>query len=165
MNICMSCGKKMIKKKSTSYHYIDCGLKNIYLVGITILRCTNTDCDDEEVVLPNQEQLHELIAQSLAKQSKKLLPEEIRFLRTHLGFSGVDFAKKIGVTPETVSRWEKGSVKMSETTEKLLRVLIIAQTGPFREYEELTDFASKSGRGSVKKYFEIEKNGWMVKAA
>ena len=40
------------------------------------------------------------------RKKRRLAPEEIKFLRKSLGWAGVDFAKHMGATPETVSRWE-----------------------------------------------------------
>lgn len=73
--------------------------------------------------------MHELIAEIIAYKKHRLLPEEIRFLRVHLGFSSKAFAEFIGVTPETITRWEKGKLDIKETSEKFLRVLIISKKG------------------------------------
>ncbi len=96
---CMNCGSKIKKNKESLYHYTDCGLSKVYLKGIEILECTNSDCAEEEIVFPNLEELHSLLATHIASQKNKLLPEEIRFLRVHLGFSGTDFAEHVGVSP------------------------------------------------------------------
>lgn len=162
---CLSCGHKMKKKKDEAFHYAFSGLNNIYLVGINIYECENIECKEEEIVIPNQEELHSLIAETIAKQERILLPEEIRFLRVHLGFSGKDFAEKLSVSPETVSRWEKGSLTMSVTTEKFLRVLILSKAGPFRDYDELEKFASKQAKSSAKHFFKVTNSNWMAKAA
>ena len=162
---CLSCGYKMTKKKDEPFHYAFSGLNNIYLMGITIFECCNEECKDEEVVIPNQEALHDLIAETIAKQERALLPEEIRFLRVHLGFSGKDFAEKLSVSPETVSRWEKGALTMSVTTEKFLRVLILSKAGPFRNYDELEKYASKQAKASVKHIFKVSNTNWVAKVA
>lgn len=124
----------------------------------------NKDCNNEEFMIPNLEELHELLAQNIAHQKTRLLPEEIRFLRTHLGFSGTDFAKKVmKVTPETVSRWEKGSLQMKETIDLFLRLLIITNSGPFRNYNDLKDFGSSKIKTPPKRVFESSKNHWIKK--
>lgn len=158
---CVMCGSKL-KKEKTNFHYLDCGLKNVYLKSIEVLKCK--ECGEEEIVIPNIEQLHNLVAKTVATQKQKLSPEEIRFLRTHLGFSGSDFAEKIGVSPETVSRWEKGRISMKPTVERLLRVLILSNAGPFREYEELTQFGVVKLKTSPKRTFVSKKNNWMKAA-
>lgn len=143
----------------TEYHYIDCGLKNIYLKDIEIKRCHT--CGEEDLVLTNVEDLHNLIALELAMQPERLRPEEVRFLRTHLGFSGVDFAKLISVTPETISRWENDiERKMESHTEKLLRLMILAKMGPFRDYEKFRDVGLVSKKTPTKRLFQVSNKGW-----
>ena len=158
---CITCGSKMIEEVEKLYHDTAIGLSKVYLRNLPILKCTNPKCMEEEIVIPNPLQLHELLADQVASQTDKLSPEEIRFLRTHLGFSGVDFAKKMSVTPETVSRWEKGTINMSATVEKLLRVLILSKVGPFRFYDELDGFASGPHRNSHKRIFKLNKSKWV----
>ncbi len=152
---CYSCNIKLHKTIEKFYRYLESGLSNIYLKNIEIKKCHK--CGEELTSIPNIEGLHNLIATTIAHKKYKLLPEEIRFLRTHLGFSSKDFAQFIGVTPETVTRWEKGSVNMKDPIEKLLRVLIIAKAGPFRNYEDLNMFSNKKIK--QKKVFTF-KSSW-----
>ncbi len=155
---CPSCKRPMVSKK-TDYHYVDCGLKNIFLNGIEVKKCE--ECGEEEIVLPNLEELHSLIAHDIAMQPERLRPEEIRFLRTHLGFSGVDFAKLVSVTPESVSRWENDADrKMEPHTEKLLRLMILASMGPFRDYEEFKNFGLTNKKTPLKRSFKVSDKGW-----
>jgi DNA-binding transcriptional regulator YiaG len=65
--------------------------------------------------------LNEVLAKAIAKKPHRLTPGEIRFLRKYLGWSGKDFAQFMGVTPETVSRWENGAGRIGETAERFLR--------------------------------------------
>lgn len=159
---CLMCGHEMKKEKPEAYHYIACGLSKVYLKGVEILACANPDCGEEELIIPNIEKLHDLLAHEIASQKHKLLPEEIKFLRTHLGFSGVDFAKKMGVSPESVTRWEKGQVNMKESVEKLLRVLILTKAGPFRDYEVLESFASSARKTAIRRDFRKTKQEWLI---
>lgn len=155
----------MNKVQDSSFHYTDCGLSKVYLKGIVTHKCTDKDCGEEEITIPNMEELHQLLAEKIASQVNKLQPEEIRFLRTHLGFSGVDFAETIGVSPETVSRWEKGTVNMKEASERFLRVLILSKLGPFRNYEDLKEYASKSSKLIAKHVFKINHSHWAIDKA
>ncbi len=162
---CFTCGSEMSIHKNSLFHYTNSGLSKVFLRGIKTIKCRNKSCAEEEVIIPNIEELHQLLAEKIARQSNTLLPEEMRFLRTHLGFSGVDFAKAIGVSPETVSRWEKGTVKMKEASEKLLRVLILSKFAPFRNYDELVEFASKSTKTPLKRFFKIDHSHWQESGA
>lgn len=129
---CLSCHKNM-KKTIQDYRYVDCGLKNIILKDIVVYTCET--CDEEDIGIPNVEGLHDLIATTLALQERRLLPEEIRFIRTHLGFSGVDFSKAIGVVPETISRWELGKANITAKDDKLLKLLVLFKFKPKLDYD------------------------------
>jgi putative zinc finger/helix-turn-helix YgiT family protein len=150
----------MTRADESLFHYTDCGLSKVYLKGITIYHCTNSDCGEEEIIIPNMEELHQRLAEKVASAPMKLRPEEIRFLRTHLGFSGAEFAKSFGVSAETVSRWEKGSVNMKEASERLLRVLVLSKFGPFRNYEDLKEFATVEKKTPHKHVFKASRNNW-----
>ena len=127
---CPSCGGEMTTTRET-YHYTDSGLSNIDLHDTEIRRCPS--CGEEEVIIPAAESLHRSIAQQLAAKRGKLAPEEIRFLRKQLGFSGVDLAAHMGVAPETVSRWENGGQEIGPVADRLLRLLAITRE-PVEDY-------------------------------
>ena len=142
------------------HHFTESGLSYIYLEGCRRYDCTDGKCDGSEVAIPNLVGLMRTIAETVARQGRKLLPTEIRFLRTYLGFSGADFARRIGVSPETVSRWERGSVRMKNSTERFLRVLVLSKDGPFRDYDALERFAEKKGKRASQKKFIFSEDQW-----
>ena len=49
------------------------------------------------------------------------------FLRKWLGWDRAEFAQRMDVQPETVSRWENGGQAISGTTERLLRLMALTQ--------------------------------------
>lgn len=95
------------------------------LKDVEVRRCPQ--CGEEEVVIPNIEAVHARIADMVAHEKKRLSPAKIRFLRTYLGHSSVDFAKLMGVDSSTVSRWEslKDPHSMSATEERILRLMVL----------------------------------------
>jgi putative zinc finger/helix-turn-helix YgiT family protein len=128
---CLECGASM--ESTIGPHRYSRGI-DVVLQGIETRRCP--ECGEDEVVIPKIEELHRVISQTIARRSGQLKPREIRFLRTYLGYSSVDFANLLGVTPETVSRWERlrNPQKMARPSERLLRML--AQFGePSRIYD------------------------------
>jgi putative zinc finger/helix-turn-helix YgiT family protein len=155
------CGNKMMLTSETNFHYSTCGLTKVYLHGVKVHRCTNNKCSEEEVDIPNIVELHKLLAEVTARQENKLVPEEIRFLRTHLGYSGVDFARKVGVDAATVSRWENGKKFMGEAAEKLLRLMILAKTAPIDDYGMMDLMAQKEARSAKKRIIKLNKAHWV----
>jgi transcriptional regulator with XRE-family HTH domain len=52
----------------------------------------------------------------------------LRRLRKRLGLTQRELAARVGVTPTTVARWERGEVRITEPMSRLLRLL--AGTAP-----------------------------------
>ncbi|MFC1529569.1 type II TA system antitoxin MqsA family protein [Gemmatimonadota bacterium] len=101
------------------------------LKGVKITNCPG--CGESGVAIPKINQLHEVLAEAIARTSQRLEPAEIKFLRKYLGWSGLEFASRMGVTPETVSRWEHGARPMGSTADILLRLSAITLS-PVDEY-------------------------------
>lgn len=159
---CPNCRAEMTTKKG-NYLYTESGLNNVTLHNIEIRNCQK--CGEKVASIPKIEELHRVIAVAIIKKKGRLSKDEIRYLRKYLGWSGVDFSEHMGVTPETISRWENGKEPMGPAAEKLLR-LIIAYNYPVNDYtldmlREVTQERIKQSR------FEIaaETNGWCAKAA
>jgi putative zinc finger/helix-turn-helix YgiT family protein len=136
---CHECGGELDITKGT-HHYTASGLPNVYLDGVDIRTCPA--CGTSEVVIPRLAHLHRTIALIIAKSRSRLTGADIRFLRKHIGWSGRDFARHFGVTPETVSRWENEREPMGAAADRLLRVLAVRDQ-PVESYptEELTEVA------------------------
>ena len=105
------------------------GLSHVTLLNLEVRTCAA--CGDREFVIPAIEELHRVIAQTLATSPARLGPERVRYLRTWRDRSSADVAAMMGVRPETVSRWESRAraIKRRPTAERLLR-LIVANGDP-----------------------------------
>lgn len=100
-------------------------------------------------MLPKIEQLHRAIALGVVAKRPRLTAAEIRFLRKYLGWSGAAFAKHMGVTPESVSRWENDREQMGAVADRLLRLMVVTRA-PVSEYERLLGRARRRiGPGST----------------
>lgn len=129
--ICRSCRSARLKKEIGTYSYVESGLPNVVLHGVEVAECL--DCGKKAVKIPAIETLHRMLARMIAYSAPKLTSHEIRFLRKSLGWSGRDFAAKIGVSVETVSRWENGKENMGIPAERLLRAMVLRDE-PERKY-------------------------------
>lgn len=118
---CTECGTAM-KTRKENYRYDECGLKYVTLVGVEVSRCPK--CGNYEISIPQIEGLHRLIARVLIEKVTRFTGGEVRFLRKRLGWSGSDFAKHMGVTEETVSRWENDAVPIGPQADRLLRLMV-----------------------------------------
>ncbi len=159
---CLNCGS-MLKTTRENHNYKESGLGSVTLVGVEVSACAG--CGDREVAIPAIEELHQLIAGAIVLKAARLVPEEIRFLRKHLGLSQPDLASLLGVTVESVNRWENAKVQMSVSAERLLRFLV-ATRQPMTHYDrELGKVAiSKAARSHLR--FRKDRDSWRsVKAA
>jgi putative zinc finger/helix-turn-helix YgiT family protein len=140
---CTRCGTTMHATVQTNHRYTECGLDNVVLVGVEVRTCKQ--CGNESVVIPRITELHKKLAQMVAVKAEKLAPAEIKFLRKYLGWSGADFARYVGVTAETVSRWENGAQTMGPVSERLLRLCAL-KVDPVDDYTVLGKMATEEAQ-------------------
>ena len=122
MKKCPKCRGEM-QVTPGEHPYRESGLPYVYLLNVPIATCTQ--CGERTVGIPRMEELHRVIAESVARRPARLGGAEIRFLRTHLGWSGKECAERMGVTPETRSRWENGHSAPEIGHERLLRLAVL----------------------------------------
>jgi transcriptional regulator with XRE-family HTH domain len=122
---CEICGTKIVDRiasPDSPYHYTLSGLKNIFLVGITIRRCIQ--CGTESPIIPRIAELNRLIAQDIAEKADPLKGDELKYLRKFAGFSAKRFAALLKVDPSYLSRFENGHHdSLGGPADKLARVL------------------------------------------
>lgn len=104
------------------FHFVDSGLSNVSLIGIRYYKC---ECGRTMAAIPAIVDLMRLIARDLVMKPTSLIGEEVKFLRKRLGKKQADFAREIGVEPETLSRYENDKQTIGETTDKLIRMYYV----------------------------------------
>jgi len=159
---CTQCGHAM-RTGRENYLYRECGLPNVTLEDLEISRCPG--CGEHEAIIPKMEQLHRVIATAVARKVSRLTREEIRFLRKYLGWSGSDFAEHMGVSPETVSRWEHGSATMGPSAERLLRLAAMTRE-PASDYSlDVLKRVAQRKAVAQRLQMKVERGAWRAKAA
>lgn len=108
------------------YHYTECGLDNVYLYNIPIVQDHN---GEETICIPKINLLHDTIAKALIMKKGLLNGDEIRFIRTHIGFKQAEFSELLGKEAQAVGRWERGETSTDKTTDILIRSLAIKYLG------------------------------------
>ena len=105
-------------KIKENYHYTECGLKNVYISGLKI-----ADDDGEKVTeISNIHALHWLIAKDIL-ESKFINGDEIRFLRTEMGYTPKELAEKLSIEEMMLKSMENGKTQINETVDLKLRQL------------------------------------------
>lgn len=157
---CVMCeNKKNLKSEITTVKYRDCGLDNITIHNIEKYKCPV--CGEEYFQYGDIEKLHEIIAALLLRKQAVLSGNEIRFLRTYLGYSTQVFSKLTRYNQATISRFENGKQDVSLQFDILLRSLV-ANRLPDRDYD-LHDLWIKQEGESIKRIeLAAQKNGWKI---
>lgn len=117
---CQSSRVEHLATEGRPFHFTDSGLPNVYLIGIKYFTC---ECGNVVAEIPALKPLMRLIARDVIANPGALSGEEIRFLRKRLGMKAVDFAKALGLEPETLSRIENNKQPASEQSDKLIRLV------------------------------------------
>ena len=119
---CRASAQKREATFESPYHFVECGLPNVYLVGIDYYVCGK--CEKQSADIPFLKDLMIKIARAVVRQETPLDGTEIRFLRKRLGKKSSEFAQIIGVTPEHYSRLEspREDHNPSASADKLIRV-------------------------------------------
>jgi putative zinc finger/helix-turn-helix YgiT family protein len=120
---CDDCGRPVTTEHDAVRRYDIGGLPHVELHGVEVTRCAA--CGKEGIAISRIDQLHRVLAEAFVTERRMLAPVEIRFLRKHIGLSAGDFAQRMGVARETVSRWETGTNTMGAVADRLLRLLVV----------------------------------------
>jgi len=160
---CVECGSRMRVHRELVPFEKPIGLPGVRLLT-QVRRCPH--CGAHEVVIPDLDGLHRAIARAIINKSPRLAPEEIRFLRKILGWSGADFAAYMGASVETVSRWENGAMPMGPQADRLLRLMVLTRD-PVADYRrlDLLKTVARARPASVRVIASVGSKGWTVKPA
>ena len=109
-----------------NYHYTESGLDNVWLASG--FRIVAREDGGESLIIEDIEGLHVAIGRGIVEK-KKLTGPEIRFLRTPLLMSQNALARLLGVTEQTVARWEKHQVAIPTSSDATLRQLYLEHVG------------------------------------
>ncbi len=130
---CRSC-KENMKKTRQRYHYVESGLDNVYLKEIDVFVCDS--CDKKVPSIPSIKELHRAIAVAIVIYPFSLTGPMVRFLRKQMRLKSKDFAQLLGVSPQTVSSWERQQTKIKKPNDRLIRVTCILKLCEDREFYE-----------------------------
>ncbi len=104
--------------KIKGYHYTECGLKNVYIEGLPVIN----DDGKEIIQIPNIQELHWLIAKVIL-ESKSMNGDEIRFLRTEMGYTPEELSEQLNMALRTLKSIENGKTKIKEEIDLKIRQL------------------------------------------
>lgn len=125
MKECFMCSSNMEVIRDQPYEYKDGGVE-ITIIGLTQYRCG--DCEETFTPIPSPKRLHQVIALTICEENKSILTgKEIKFLRKTMGMKATELADILGVDKSTVSRWENERQEIGDSSDRLLRSLVMLQ--------------------------------------
>jgi len=126
---CTECGAVQHETRQT-VKYPESGLDNVQLANVPVWVCENRH---EELEIPAITQLHDLLTHLIIRKPARLTGREIRFIRRRAELSAQEFACRIGISPQHLSRLENDKGKKTRTLDLLIRLgiatLIAARHG------------------------------------
>lgn len=123
---CAFCGSEIVVGRE-DHPYREAGLHHLTLVDVQVSRCSG--CPYYRLGVKEPEALHRAIAERLIAGTKRLTGPQVRYLRKCLVLSETDLARRMGVTIETVSRWEHGTREFKGPAERLLSLMVAGEMG------------------------------------
>ncbi len=160
---CPVCDSKNIESKKITHKYKESGLSNITLLNVTQVKCS--DCGEEIRRLGDEAQLLSAIASILIRKTTLLKKEELRFLRTFIGYSSTMFSKILSVSKEHYSRIENGKADITQQFDRLIRFSILPKLpNPDRNYDLhdqiLDENIDKTSAKTKTLKFKIKEKKW-----
>lgn len=104
-------------------HYTDCGLDNVYLLN-------GFEDDGEALRIKDLEGLHRAIGLNIATERKAPSGKELRFLRDEMDMTQAELGRLLGISSQSVARWEKGQTESIGAAIFGVRVLYLLSLMP-----------------------------------
>lgn len=129
-----------MKSKIINHHYTECGLPNVWIK----CRYVKDNAGKDTIIIPNIGLLHKAIARDIILSDGALSGDEIKYLRSMMELTPVEFGVLLHRTGQTVARWEKGESAPEAVTDAFIRLLAAGKV-----LESAVDAAEISGKWRV----------------
>jgi len=107
---------------SDIYHYTECGLDNVFIDGIDVVV---DDDGDEVITITAINELHKAIALGIVTHKHAISGDELRFLRTEMGYTQSELARLVSHDKQSIGRWERAEYEVDGSAETIIRRLAI----------------------------------------
>ena len=115
-----------MSENNKDYRYTECGLDNVFIEGLEVV--TN-DHGEELFCVPNVLSLHKMIASAIISNKTGMSGQELRFLRTEMGYTQEQLAGILKNDRATIGRWEGGKMEANANAETVIRLLAAEKLG------------------------------------
>jgi transcriptional regulator with XRE-family HTH domain len=115
---------RRITTEHRPWHYTECGLDNVYLVGIEVE--TNPTTGEEDLIIPDLEDLHDCIFLAIVSKRGLLAGRELRYLRRHLLWTQAEAAERLGFNgPQYISDIESRKTAFDIRSDFFCRFVVL----------------------------------------
>ncbi|MBL8793512.1 MAG: helix-turn-helix domain-containing protein [Planctomycetia bacterium] len=116
---CADCGTLTVSPAVIDYTIKvkqDGVLHELHLPALEVPQCAN--CGETVITTAIDDKINDVLRAKL----RLLSPDQIREGIDNLGLKQQEFAERLGVAPETISRWVNGALIQSRAMDNLLRI-------------------------------------------
>ena len=121
---CPKCEVSLKRKRINNYHFLESGLSYVYLGYIFVDYCAR----HKNVVIPDIPKMQELldvILVDIILNPQPLSGEDIRYLRQSTDMTQAGLAELLGVTANTIARWERDELSPSAPMDLTIKRAIL----------------------------------------
>lgn len=142
----------------TLFHYVACGLNNVWLVdGFS----EGVASDGTPVFhVEDVKGLHKAIGLSLVNKDTLLTGDEFRFLRSEMKLTRKGLAGFLGISDETIKKWESGENPVLKTSDATLRNLYMESLDLKSEVRAMLDRINHLEKKDTAMHFKEGASGW-----
>lgn len=117
-------------------HYTDCGLDNIYLQNGFMIEEFD---GDKTLSISDIDGLHRAIGLHIVLSKKAPSAKELRFIREELEMTQLELSTILGISDQTVARWEKGQCEANGAAVLSMRLIYILSVTPEDKRQAILD--------------------------
>jgi DNA-binding transcriptional regulator YiaG len=115
------------------FHFTASGLSNVWLLnGFTIEKTPYGN----GVRIEDLDGLHKALAHAIVTAKAAFTGEELRFLRKYLQLSQAGLGRLLGLSDQSIARWEKGQGAIDPSAERLVRMVVRERLGEDADWIE-----------------------------
>lgn len=140
------------------FHYVASGLSNVWLEN----GYQETEMSDGSVgfKIDNIKDLHTAIGRALVRKETLLSGDEFRFLRSEVRMSRKNMGDFLGLSDETIKKWESGENAVHKASDAAIRSLFLESLKESSNIKNLLELINHIEKKQQELRFKDTAAGW-----